>query len=41
MKTSLGILVTAAVLFVFGFLYWAANPLRAMEVVGLFGQNRT
>lgn len=27
MKTSLGILVTAAVLFVFGFLYWAANPL--------------
>ncbi|MDE0178232.1 MAG: hypothetical protein OXP36_06505 [Gammaproteobacteria bacterium] len=27
MKTSFGILVTAIVLFVFGFLYWAANPL--------------
>ena len=27
MRASLGILVTAAVLFVFGFLYWAVNPL--------------
>ena len=27
MKTSIGIVVTAVVLFVFGFLYWAANPL--------------
>ena len=27
MKLSLGILLTAVVLFVFGFLYWAANPL--------------
>ena len=27
MKTALGILATAVVLFVFGFLYWGANPL--------------
>ena len=35
MRASLGILVTAAVLFVFGFLYWAANPLpyKALNTV--------
>ncbi|MDE0660974.1 MAG: hypothetical protein OXI79_15145 [Gammaproteobacteria bacterium] len=36
MRASLGILVTAVVLFVFGFLYWAANPLpnAALNAVG-------
>ena len=35
MKLALGILVTTVVLFVFGFLYWAANPLpnKALNTV--------
>lgn len=32
MKLSLGILVTTVVLFVFGFLYWAANPLPSQSL---------
>lgn len=35
MKLSLGILLTAIVLFVFGFLYWSVNPLpdKALDTV--------
>ena len=35
MKLTLGILLTAIVLFLFGFLYWAANPLpeKALDTV--------